>query len=290
MKKTPELIEEEKQQGQALPINRKQLLSVCFRKHYSVILYVSLFMTLFSLPFIFVLVMTIAQLASYSGVEGEELVMLQYQLRGWFYLWSIPSTCVMSIGASGCFYAIKNLCWNEYGKFIKDFGQGVKENAVKYLLLTLLFSLFVSGVCYLFDFLTLNFNLGFGRVILLVLQVFLILVALAMLLFQYCGAILYKANVYELIKNSFKLAFGTLPRTLLMLVVSFAPVLLILLVWQWSWAYIIAITVLALIGCGYTILMCTLHCHYVYDKYVNKTQFPQIYRKGLFIASEGQPD
>lgn len=290
MKKTPELIEEEQKQEQQLPINRKQLLSTCFRKHYSAILYSSIFMTLFSLPFMFVVVMTIAQLASYAGIEGEELLMLQYQLRGWFYLWSIPSLCVMSIGASGCFYAVKKLCWGEYGRFITDFGKGIKENALKFLALTAMFSLFVSGVCYLFDFLTLNFNLGFGGVILLVLQVFLIVVACAMLMFQYCGAVIYKANVFQLVKNSFKLTFGTLPRTLVMLIASFAPIFLILLVWQWSWAYIFVITAMALIGCGYTVLMMTLHCHYVYDKYVNKTQFPQIYRKGLFTASEGQPE
>lgn len=290
MKKTPELLEEERQQEQLLPINRKQLLSRCFRKNYGVILYVSLFMTLFSLPLVFVFVMTLAQLASYGGIEGEELVMLQYQLRSWFYLWSIPSLCVLSIGASGCFYVVKKLCWNESGRFIKDFGRGVKENAVKFLILTLLFALFVAGVCYLFDILTLNFNLGFFGVILLVLQVFLMIIALAMLMFQYCGAVLYKSSVFTLILNSFKLVFGTLPRTLVMLVVAFAPVGLIGLVWQWSWAYIILITVMALIGCGYTVLMTTLHCHYVYDKYVNKKQFPQIYRRGLFIASEGQPE
>ena len=277
---------------QSLPVNRKQVFFRSFRSDYSVILLVSIFMTLLALPLIAVVFVALVRLTELSAADltVRENVVAMYEVRLWMYMWCIPAMAVLAIGASGGFYVIRRLVWNEEVKFFRDFGKGIKSNVLQFEIVTLIFSLFVFGISYGADLLTLNLNLGGFYPYLIVIQVFLILLALSFLLFQYCEIVVYKSGIFKQIQNSFLLTLGSLPRTFLALIGVLLPVLLILLFMFLSSILVLTIlsTALALVGFGYAVLLFTLHCHYVFDKHVNKTNFPEIYRKGLYDGEAAQ--
>ena len=275
-----------------LPVNRKQVFFRSFRSEYPVILLVSVIMTAFAIPFFAAIMLSLAQLAELSEADlsiAENLTAM-YGTRLTMYLWCVPALAVLAVGASGCFYVVRRLVWGQEVKFFRDFGAGVKSNVIQYEIVTLLFSLFAFGLCYGCDLLTLNLDLGGFYPFLLAIQIILLLLALAFLLFQYCEIVVYKSSVFKQIKNSFMLTLGSLPLTLAALIGALAPVLLLLLfaVLQTVPVLVILSTALALVGFGYAILLFTLHCHGVFDRHVNKRDFPEIYRRGLYDAEAAQ--
>ncbi len=277
---------------ESLPVNRKQVFFLAFRNEYRIILLVSVFMTLFVFPVlavVFTALVRISELAAADLAVRENLVAM-YEVRLWMYMWCIPAAAVFAIGASGSFYVVRRLVWNQEIKFFRDFGKGIKSNVLQFEIVTLIFSLFAFGVCYGTDLITLNNDLGGFYPYLLVIQVFLLLLAFSLLLFQYCGITVYKSGVIKQIKNSILLALGSFPTTLLAVLGVLAPVLLLLLfMYLQSIVFLIIIpTAMAVIGFGYCILLITLHCHRVFDKHVNKQHFPDIYRKGLYDSAAAQ--
>lgn len=275
-----------------LPVNRKQVFFRSFRNEYPIILLVSVFMTLLAVPVFAVIFTALVRITELSAADitVRENVLALYEVRLWMYMWCVPAMAVFAIGASGGFYVTRRLVWNQEVKFFRDFGRGIKENILQFEIVTLVFSLFAFGVCYACDLLNLNLNLGGFYPFLLVIQVFLLLLALAFMLFQYCEIVVYKSSVFKQIKNSMLLTLGSFPMTVLTLLGVLLPLLLLLLFMylQIIVLLIILSTAMVLIGFGYSVLMFTLHCHNVFDRHVNKQNFPDIYRKGLYDGETAQ--
>lgn len=198
------------------------------------------------------------------------------------YLWLILPFAVLSVGAAGVFYVIRRLVWGEEISFLSDFWKGIKMNAVQSVISGVLFIAFVGALCYGMNTLSLNVQLGSAYWVLLIIQIFLLVVAVLLLLFQYCIIAVYSDSMIKIIKNSFALVFMTLPRGLLTLVAIAAPVALIAMLGSSYLMYLIAVTVMGLVGFGYAILLFTLYAHGAFDKFINKDNFPSIYKKGLY--------
>lgn len=275
-----------------LPVNRKQVFFRSFRNEYKIILLVSVFMTLFALPLFAVMFVAFVQITELSAADMSirENVLALYEVRMWMYLWCIPAMAVIAVGASGSFYVIRRTVWNQEVKFFRDFGAGIKANALQFEIVTLIFSTFTFGVCYGADLVNLNVDLGKFYAFLLVFQVFLVLLAFAFLLFQYSGIVVYQSGIFKIIKNSILLTFGSFPTTFLTVLGILAPlILMFVFMFLQVIAFLVIIpTVLAAVGFGYGILLATLQCHRVFDKVVNKQSFPEIYRKGLYDGEAAQ--
>ncbi len=277
---------------QDLPVNRKQLFFRAFRNEYPVILLISVFMTLFAIPLFAVIMLSLAQLARQSGADLSvpENVTAMYGTRFSMYLWCVPALLVFAVGASGAFFVTRNLVWNRDIKFFRDFGKGIKDNVLQFEIVTLVFALFAFGVCYGLDVLSLRVGSGAVNTILTVLRVFLLFLAAAFLTFQYCGITVYKGSVLTQFKNSIVLVFGSLPLTTAALIGALSPLLAIMLFmfFQSVIVLILLSTALAVVGFGFSVLLITLRCHTVFDKCVNKENFPEIYRRGLFDKEAAQ--
>lgn len=277
---------------QSLPVNRKQLFFRAFRYEYPVILLISVFMTLFAIPLFTVIMLSLARLAQQSGADLSvpENVAAMYGTRATMYLWSVPALLLLGVGASGAFYVVRRLVWNQEVKFFRDFGKGIKSNIIQFEIVTLLFALFMFGVCYGFDLLALNLKAGAIHTMLTIIRVLLLFLAAAFLMFQYCGITVYEGSVLKQLKNSVILVFGSLPLTVVSMLGAMLPLILIMLFmfFQSLAVLILLSTALAVVGFGYSVLLITLRCHSIFDKNVNKKNFPEIYRRGLFDGEAAQ--
>lgn len=281
-------VEEER----SLPVNRTQAFFYILRNNYKEILFTSVFMTLFALPVIAVMVMAFMQLTvlGQADMSVKENLYAMYEMRRWMYFWCIPASAIFAVGASGGFYVVRRLAWNQDVKFFRDFCSGIKSNAIQFVIVTLIFAVFAAALCYIADFLMLNYELGDFYVIMVVIQAALLVFALALLLFQYCEIVVYKGSLFKQIKNSFVLMFGSLPRTVLIMLGELAPFVIIGILLSLNVLVIslVITTAFALIGFAYCALLFTLHSHSVFDKSVNLTAFPDIYRKGLYDGEAEQ--
>lgn len=264
----------------ALPVNRRQAFFRAFSEDYKTLLLISLFMTLFALPAVGVLFAAYVQL-SVLAEEGAAVQALQ-EVRRAMYLWLIPALCIFSVGASGGFYAMRQLVWNESGPFLHDFGKGIKGNALPFLAVTLLFALYAAGLCFLADFLRLNELFGAFSPIATALQAYFLLSGIALLCFCYCEIVVYRDKLWRILKNAFVLGFLSYPGTALVTVLALAPIAMLLLFADVFWVYLIFVTAMALIGFGYMTLLFTLHCHQVFDRHINAANFPALCRRGLY--------
>lgn len=269
------------------PFDRKEAFVLIFRRDFGVIVKTSLAMTLFALPALIVFFWCFMEVYLLGKISAENAVEL-YSIQMRMYLWLIPSVALLSVGAAGGFYVIRRLAWGEHEFFIKEFGRGIKSNAAQSAICGVLFTCFVGALGYAVNILNLNFNLSSTYWMLFVVQVFLSALALIILLFQYSIIAVYSDGMFRIIKNSFALSLMSLPRSVAILLLILLPIFLLLTFGGVYWVYLVAIIFLALVGFGYGVLLFTLHAHSVFDKYINRTDFPDIYKKGLYSPEDGK--
>lgn len=272
---------EKTEKKETKPFDRKDVFILAFRKHYPTILGVSVAMLIFALPAIAVFFGSYIEFYYLGGTSAENAMEL-YSIQTRMYLWLIPAFMILSVGAAGSFYVIRRMVWGEEGPFFKDFFRGIKNNWWQSIIVGTIFILFVGALNYGMNMLVLNASLGSFYWVLYMVQIFLSVISLMLLLFQYSAIAVYNDNVFKIIKNSFALVWMSLPRSILILILAFLPVFLFLTFVKVYIIYVIVIVFLALVGFGYGILLFTLHTHYVFDRYINRDSFPEIYKKGLY--------
>lgn len=260
------------------PYDRKDVFILSFKQNYGIILGVSIAMLIFALPALAVFFGAYIELS----LMGDASLVEFYALQTRMFLWLIPAFVILSIGAAGAFYVIRKLVWNEDVVFFKDLFHGIKINSVQCIISGLLFIIFVGAMNYGMNMLELNVSLGAFYWILKIVQIFLTVMAILLLLFQYCAIVVYNDKMFTIIKNSFALTWMSFPRSIGALLLAFLPLVLFFTFIQVYIIYIIAIVFMALVGFGYGILVFTLNAHHVFDKYINRTSFPDFYKKGLY--------
>lgn len=268
------------------PFDRKDVFVLAFRQHYGVILGVSVMLFAFALPALAVFVLSYIELYLMGEITAETAAQM-YALQARMYLWLIPAFAVFSVGAAGAFYTIRRLVWGEDIRFFADFFRGVRSNGVQSVVSGVLFIVFCGALSYTMNLLSLNAALGSAYWVLSVVQVFLLVAACIVLLFQYAIIAVYRDRMWRIVKNSFALTWMSLPRSVLIFLLMLLPVFLLLAFSKVYFLYILVLLFLALVGLGYAILLFTLHAHGVFDKYINKHAFPQIYKKGLYHEGTG---
>ncbi len=263
------------------PFDRKDVFFRTFKEHYGVLLGVSLAMFVFALPVVAVYFGAYIELSLLGEITLENAVEM-YSIQTQMYIWLIPAFAIFSVGAAGAFYVIRRLVWDQPVLFFRDFFRGIKANWLQSLISGVIFILFMGALNYAMNMLVLNVELGSAYWTLYVVQIFLAVVAAMLLLFQYAAIAVYNDNVFKIIKNSFAFLWATFPRSIGIVLLAFAPVFVLLAFASVYIIYIIVLIFLALVGFAYGILVFTLHAHYVFDKYVNKQSFPDVYKKGLY--------
>ena len=283
MRKKKPLFSNSDYQYSSLPTTRKESFKDVYRQNFKTITFSGLMLLLFSIPLIaFLLVMDLGRLGMTPDKFNEE------QLKAVLLVWDIIVNVgtvallyVVLIGLMGVTRVLKLLVWQEGIDFIYDFKVGIKENFKYFSLIYLLVSLIYLATYFVYLFL-LTFIIGIWLIVLFV------LVFVSLSLWSLFVINVYQTTLWNYIKNAAFFFSRGLPLTLLYVVfISFPffsifipvtgvtlivkyPILLILLVFYYPFMIIV----------GY------LYSLSKFDQYINKDNYPEIYRKGLYDTNK----
>lgn len=266
-----------------LPVSYKQLFCFTYRTNLILLFKLSLVMSIFCLPFMAsVLFKNIfeASISSNTALSNEEISVAILNFRSVYGF--IISTCflLVGIGLSGSFYVMKQYLTNEGMVFKRDFFKGIKKNWKGYLLLTALFAYSLAAANFVINLATVSSYYG----VLLILFVIISFCFLSVYLISLNIYQTYTVSFFKLIKNSFLVFISQLPIACLSLICSILP-LVVAYFFNITLMNFIAWLIYICLGFGHSVLTIVIFNLYMLDESVNKRQFKEIYRKGLFDSS-----
>ena len=215
-------------------------------------------------------------------------VMYEFSLN--IQVFSLLIVGIMFAGVifSGVFYIVRNLVWSE-GVFIaNDFWKGLKSNILSFLFIT-----FLLGVVLLISNLNIsiiNYTTYFDPTSFLA-KPFVnnILKGLTyifcgfffiMTFFMFTITVTYKVKPFQLLKNSFYLTLGLLPRNLLFMALSLSPIILMFVIGGVFTGLLLGVMLLLGFSCG--VLVWTIYSHWVFDKFLNDRVEGAVKNRGLY--------
>lgn len=255
-----------------LPLTRWGLLWDTLRFHFWSLVLVSVLTGLSYLPVLLWLIFaTYAGFLDYSSLPS---IALTYGVAVFFLLFS-------AFGAAGLFYYCKKLAWGEGTTLPSDFFEGIAKNwkmslaihfliGVSYLLLRLdvasvaASSLFTSAEAMALD------GLSYALFTLFLFVFYLALIQ----------SIIYQGSLFAFLKNGFLLLFGGIVTNIPILLAFFVPFFLFEFASMPYLGYL-SYGVASLFYFGFSGFFLTEYADYLFDKSINRKQYPSLIRKGL---------
>lgn len=186
---------------------------------------------------------------------------------------------LLAVPLAGASKIIRRLVWSEQAFFFSDFLAGLKESFVKILILTVIISAAIYGLYSLQMVANLNWFLKYvpyGVFVVILLPFFLHFIVLINV---------YNQPIGQAVRNSFIMYFKTPFLTILFAALPLVSVYLISLINLIAVRILIhALIIVALLPVY--LLLWFLYDIHALDKNVNKTLFPEAYRRGLYIAKD----
>lgn len=273
-----------------LPTNRWQLFWDIFKGNFGKMVKINLLTLLFFIPTIFVIIVgllvnenngLIYPFASNLGVGypaapnqqgvAEYLVFSNEIL---IYGMILLTTLLSSIGLAGGMYVMRNMVWTE-GVFVaNDFWRGVKLNYKNALQTSLFFCiiLFLTNTMGNMAALTkATVTLTTFEMVMLtiseVLSYTMLVIAVLMSFWMIALGVNYKMTFWQMLKNSFLVAIGTLPQSVFFIALALLPFILFLFNVQLF--TILAVFIVILFAISYALLVWLDFAQWVFDKYIN---------------------
>ncbi len=269
-----------------LPRSRRQIFFDIYKNRFWLVTGLGLILFLFMAPLI--VVYAIGNLKVYeinlkvqngtlSTSEGAKEVFYMVNARN---LAVIPCAAVFAVGLSGAIGVIRRLVWLEGVIFWSDFFKSVKENALSFCFVAALFAALNYFLQYLAR--SLYFYDGFS-----VQAAICFLIAALLLICLMAPSFITQSTVYNLafsskLKNSFMLSMRKPLVSFLLLITNVAPYLTLIIPGKYT--FLAVCVLLPIFIMPAQIILNTLCCDSVLDEFVNKQNFPEIYKKGLYNA------
>lgn len=270
-----------------LPRNRREM----FKKHLLSweTMSISLWTTLFSFP-LFALwsVSSVVEsniLKNLSSGSSEAIRML-FQQQIFAVLISLPLFCLFAIGLGGAFYYMRKLVWREVASVRSDFFEGVKKGFRQSIFGGFLLWL---AVCFaLFSvWMTLIYASGTIMIIMFIIIALVSILIFSAGVFDLTQNAVYKNTFFNRLRNDFTFAVLCYPKNLLFVTISLIPFATFAFL-PYTIAVITIATIYFVYGFGVAALLLTLYSHSVFDKYVNRNDYPQLVNKGLEVEKNDE--
>lgn len=266
-------------QYSSLPATRKEAFKDVYRHNFKTILSSGLTLLVFAIPLlIFLFVMDLGKIGMTPEKYGEE------ELKSVLLVWdlivnggAVLLLYVVLIGLMGIMRVLKLLVWQEGIDFFYDFKVGIKENFKYFSLLYLVFAILylLSYSVYIF---VLNFFVGIWLMILYVI-IFVPIGIWALFVIN-----VYQCNLWNYLKNAVffysKSLLLSIPFVIL-LVFPFFLVFVPLSIFSFTIKYPIILAMLILYY-PFLIIVGYLYSLSKFDEFINRENYPEIYRKGLY--------
>ena len=268
-------------QYSSLPTTRKEAFKDVYRQNFKTILSSGLILLLFSLPLItFLAIMDIGLLGMTPDKFSDE------QLFGMKLAWNLIVNggafvllYIVLIGLMGVMRILKLLVWQEGIDFFHDFKVGIKENFKHFSLLYLVFGIFYLATYSVFFFLLRNsLILGIWLIILY------LIIFMAIGLWCLFVVNIYQCSLWNYIKNGTFFYTRSIPLTLLFVVLTTFPFFLVYVPVSPITIMVKYPIILILVIFYYPLLIIVGYLYSLskFDEFINKENYPEIYRKGLY--------
>ena len=274
-------------QYSSLPNTRKDAFKDVYRHNFLTILKCGVTLAISLIPvLLFSIFMDIGRLGmTLDHYTQEDLVGV---LMLWNFFHNIGITLflvVVLLALSGVIRVLKLVIYQEGVDFFYDFKVGFKENFPCMLSFFLIYIL-IYLITYYLQLLFLNQYVG------LIVLIFFFLLFTPMLLWGFVTIAVYQTKLWDYIKNSTFFYMKSIGFSLLFVIMIIWPLLISLLVSDRLLSipispFYIAIKntiflVLALFYYPCAVIIALLYASSKFDNYINKDNYPEIYRKGLY--------
>ena len=266
----------------SLPRKRKDVFFRLFRYSFGKLIMLSLFTTIFFvLTFVWRVVFDTFLLKLDSG--SEDYFNRFFTLNVYY---SLPirlfSNAIAFLGLAGLFYSIRILCWGMPYKLTYTFFRGIKLSYKEYLFGSLIYT--VASTLYTLSFKYYSLHL-FDNILVNILMysllVISIIIVLMMLMYSLTMSSLYNMKFTTKVKYCFILSikyyFKNLGILCLSLAIFMVPFIIKNVLFE-----LVSIGLLVLIGFVYITLIVVLYTNSIYDIHINKSDYDEYYRKGLY--------
>lgn len=272
----------------SLPINYRQLFKFTYRTNLTLIFKASIMLALFAIP-LFVAMYFRGVIV--SGIVKEslkaDLTKNLMSFQGWYGFVILAAFLIFSIGVAGIVNVFKRQLKNEGVMFLRNFNTGIRKNWLSTLLITFFYFGILTILNYIINLFWFKSEVPYYPILLVIFIIISVLVymmwTLAVMIRQ-----IYTCSVFMLFKNAFLMSFSRFPIVLLSTICTISP---IIIVWVIGYVPVLfAMMVLYIvIGFGNAALVTCIFNLYIFDELVNKRQFPDRYREGLFAGEQVQP-
>lgn len=252
----------------------KQFFDI-FRHRFLELLKLSLLQAVFSLPLLATIFLFWMLLAN---SHTEQAVMMVFLIQGASSLITLP---IAFVGLTGSFYALKKLAYAE-GEFASSsFFLGMKEEWVKGLLLGLIAGLSVGiAIIGAYFFILSPYELipwvkGFGIAI-IVIQLIVVLITCY---YSIAQVVVYTNKLRLMIRNSLLMNLMRFPINLGLLILYPGAFIALICIIPYTMYVGIGLMIFTSVF-GHLVWM--MNAMSAFDKYINKENFPDYYRKGLY--------
>lgn len=249
--------------------------------HWRSLCLISVLILLFALPIIvWVFISTTADSVLYSQMINADAttqadIASQLAIQQFYNgLIASPLVGVLFVGLGGGAYCIRKYVWDENVLVTEDFFHGVKANLLPSALVGVLLTLVITALT--------SAGLFGGSVAFRVLGW--IAVAVIAIFASYCFAlnVFYKQNFFGTLFNALVLTVVKIPSNLIILLLSAIPFVPLLFLPSILGTTVVVL-LLAVFGFGYVLLNVILHACSVFDKFINKQSYPDLFNKGLDV-------
>lgn len=243
-------------------------------------------MTLFAFPlFVWLALCAYNDQAIYSAVDFNNVEAAKAYLQTFVtnrqikLIVLLPCLAVFALGWAGASKIAKNFIHANGVWFWQDFKQGVKENGRQFVLLFFLFGVVLNIVALINSFCMFE---QYKQFYALSWAVYIVAVYFCgMLLMFSCHLLtMYKLKIGQSLHNALILVVKKLPRNLLLLALSFAPYF-VLFVFNIPGVVVMVLLICAVVGNGHAMYCSMLYTYDIFDDFINKKHYPEVYRKGL---------
>ena len=265
-----------------LPSTRRRQFLDILKNDWKVLLLLGVILLLTSIPYLTIDIIhwfLIVSLPEKLAADGGTSEMIAQAIKLTEILYEavlVPALLLLAVPLAGSARVLKRLVHGEGVLFKDDFFQGVKMNVWQFLLLLFIYAvlrfltqfmhIYFAGIPYVSD---ISYGVSLGV---------LHLVFIPILLFMFAEAAIYKIKFWMNLKNSYMLAINSI-----LVMILFSTVIFGVYYMRYINHPILRVgldSLLILLSPLY-LLAVSLFTMSKFDIYINKDNYPEIYRKGL---------
>lgn len=260
-----------------MPHNRKEVFKDIVVNRSSTLFSVGLLILLFAIPLIIIVIFSNLAISKFdlSNLNNNEELYNSFLLTlNTNNLLIIIGLIILSLGLAGAYKIIRLLIFQEGFFFYSDFFNGIKSNWKGF---SLTFSI-IGLINFVTQYLFYNVNINEYPFIACIVVIAFFMPCVIFILGQ---TTLYNLSYTNKLKNSFLIAWKNFYTSIPVLLLNTLFIVIPLLIGNLL-AYIISLIIIPLFIAPLMILFNTLYTDTLFDKYINKDNFKEIYDKGIY--------